>query len=79
MTIKVADLMVENVIYATKHETVAHVKAKISKNKIHAVPIIGDDEEVLGIISSTDLLGDISDTTPVSQVMTDKVYKIPQY
>ena len=55
MNVKIADLMSERVIVAEPHHTVAHVRGLMERNKIHAVPIVGTEDEPLGIVSSVDL------------------------
>ena len=79
MSVKVSDLIRENTITAQKHHSVAYVKELMSKNKVNSIPIVGSDNEVMGIISSADLLEDTSDNTPISSIMTEKVYTIPMY
>jgi CBS domain-containing protein len=79
MNVKVADLMVPNVVTTTPHKTVGHVKAMMRNSNIRVLPVVGPEDEPLGIISASDLLDDLSDETPVSRVMTEKVYTVAQY
>lgn len=79
MNIKVKDLMVKSVITTMPHKSVGHAQAIMAKNKIKSIPIVDSDKEVKGIITSSDILNGISETTPLSHVMTTKVYTIPPY
>ena len=79
MNVKIADLMVKQVLTASRHKTVGHVKELMSSNGIHALPVIGEEGEPIGIVTSSDLLEVSSDTTPISQIMTRNVYTVPQY
>jgi len=79
LNVKIEELMVPNVITTRPHVTVGHVKGTMRNADVHVLPVVGPDCEPLGIVSATDLLDETSDTTPVSQVMTEKVYTIPQY
>lgn len=79
MNIKVKDLMVKSVITTLPHKTVGHAQSIMTKNKIKSVPVINGDNEIKGIITATDMLEDISESTPVSHVMTTRVYTIPAY
>lgn len=79
MIAKVADLMTAHTITAQPHHTVAHVRSMMEKNKIHAIPIADTNGEVAGIVSSKDLAADLRDNVPISHVMTERVYTIPQY
>ncbi len=79
MNIKVKDLMVESVITTMPHKSVGHAQHIMAKNKIKSIPIVSTDKEVKGIFTSSDDLKDISETTPLSHVMTTKVYTIPAY
>jgi len=79
MNIKVKDLMVKSVITTMPHKTIGHAQSIMTKNKIKSVPVIDDKMEIKGIITATDLLDDFSEATPISKVMTTKVYTIPAY
>lgn len=79
MNIKVKDLMVNSVITTMPHKSVGHAQSIMDTNKIKSLPIVDGDMNIKGIITSTDMLQDISDSTPLSQIMTTKVYTIPAY
>ncbi len=79
MNVKVGDLMVPQVITTTPSKTVGHVKDVMRSNGVGVVPVLGPEGEPVGIVSSSDLLDDVSDSKPVSQLMTEKVYVVPQY
>ncbi len=79
MNVKIADLMREQVITAQPHHTLDYVREMMNRNKINVIPIVGSDNELRGIISTSDFLDDVKGGTPVSQVMTEKVYNVPQY
>ena len=77
--VKVAELMAKNVITAQKHHTIDHIRKLMKNNSIHAVPVVDSDNIPVGIVSSKDLSEKHKDTTPVSSIMTEKIYCIPQY
>jgi CBS domain-containing protein len=79
MNVKVADLMVPNVVTTTPHKTVGHVKTMMRNSNVRVLPVVGPDDEPLGIVSASDLLDDLGDETPVSRIMTEKVYTVAQY
>lgn len=79
MNIKVKDLMVESVITTMPHKTVGHAQSIMSRNNIKSLPIVDGEMNVKGIITSTDILDDVKEMTPLSNVMTTKVYTIPAY
>lgn len=79
MNVKVKDLMVKSVITTMPHKTIGHARSIMSKNKIKSVPVVDSDMEIKGIITSSDMLQEVSETTPVSNVMTTKVYTVPLY
>lgn len=79
MNIKVKDLMVESVITTMPHKTLGHAQSIMTKNKIKSIPVVDGENNIKGIITATDMLEDIKETTPVSHVMTKKVYTIPPY
>ncbi len=79
MNVKVKDLMVKSVITTMPHKSVGHAQSIMAENNIKSIPIVDGEMEIKGIITATDMLEDISESTPVSHVMTKKVYTIPPY
>jgi signal-transduction protein with cAMP-binding, CBS, and nucleotidyltransferase domain len=79
MNVKVKDLMIKQVVTTVPHKSVGHAKDIMTKNHIKSIPVVGPEDEVLGIITSMDLLDDLSENTPVSQVMTRDIYTVPMY
>jgi CBS domain-containing protein len=79
MNVKVADLMREQVVTAQPHQTLDHVRGVLERNGISALPIVDTEDQPVGIVSSTDLLGSHPGGTPVSKIMTERVYTVPKY
>lgn len=79
MNVKVQDLMAKRVITAQPHHTVHHVRRLMRRNRILAVPVVGPNEEPVGIITSSDLVNELKAGTPISNLMTTDVYKVPAY
>ena len=79
MNVKVHELMTESVVTAEPHQSVEHVRKMLDKNGISAVPVVDTEQRPIGIISSTDLAQDVKGGAPISSIMTDKVYTVPQY
>ena len=79
MNAKIDDLMTTSVVTTQPHATVAHVRGILEKNKIGAVPVVDSDGQPVGIVSAADLVVDLKDGSPISTVMTEHVYTVPQY
>lgn len=79
MSIKVEELMTKSVITAQPHQSVEHVRNMLERNSISSVPVVDSDGHPIGIVSSTDLVQELKPAAPISQVMTEKVYTVPQY
>lgn len=79
MNTKIHELMVANVITVEPHHTVDRLCCLIGTNHIHAIPVVDSEGAAVGIVSSTDLIPDLKGGTPVGQLMTRKVYTVPQY
>ena len=75
MNVRVGDLMTEHVVFAQPHHTVSRVREMMDRNKVHAIPVVNEAEEPTGIVSAADLL-EQKDGTPVSSIMTEKVYTV---
>ncbi len=79
MNAKVADLMTESVVTAQPHASVDHVRGMLQRNKVGAVPVVDSDGQPVGIVSATDLVASLKPESPISKIMTKKVYTIPKY
>ncbi len=79
MNVKVHDLMTKSVVTTQPHVPVAHVRTLLERNKISAVPVVDAEGQPVGIVSAADLVADPNPSSPVSSVMTEKVYTVPQY
>lgn len=79
MSLKIDEIMKSRVITVTPHQTAGHVRELLEKNKINVVPVVGPEREVLGVVSSADLIKKVSDNKPVGQFMTEKIYTMPRY
>ena len=79
MNVKIGDLMTHAVVVAQPHQSFEHVRKMLENNSISAMPEVDSDGHPVGIVSLTDLAQDLKSGTPVSKVMTGKVYTVPQY
>lgn len=79
MNIKVAELMSESVLTAEPHQSVEHIRQLLDRNSISSVPVVDSDGQPVGIVSVTDLAHDLKAGSPISTIMTEKVYVVPKY
>jgi CBS domain-containing protein len=82
MSVKVEELMTKSVVTAQPHQphqSVEHVRNMLERNSISSVPVVDSDGHPIGIVSSTDLVQELKPAAPISQIMTEKVYTVPQY
>lgn len=79
MSIKVEELMTKSVITAQPHQSVEHVRHMLENNSISAVPVVDTNGHPVGIVSLTDLVYELKPGSPISHIMTEKVYTVPQY
>ena len=79
MNIKVKDLMSSQVLTAQRHQTVGHVRQVMSNNGIHAMPVVGSDGDVIGMVTSTDLVGTVKEDSRISAIMSTDVVTVPAY
>jgi len=79
MKVKVAELMVGNVLTVTATDPVGRARELVRDHEIGAIPVVTPDGEAAGIVSAKDLVGDIDDQMQVAEIMTSPVYTIPQY
>ncbi len=79
MNVKVEQLMVSRVMSMTPHQTVGHVRSVMSEHRVSCFPVVGPEGEPVGIVTATDLLDTHSDGTPISKVMSDRVFTVTPY
>jgi CBS domain-containing protein len=79
MNVKVAELMSDAVLTAQPHQSVEHVRQLLDRNNISSVPVVDSDGQPVGVVSATDLAHDLKAGSPVSSIMTEKVYVVPMY
>lgn len=79
MNIKIADLMVKNVVTTEPHKTIGHVKDMMRNNSISCVPVVNSENEPVGIVTTNDFKLNVNDSSPVSQLLSGHVYSVPAY
>lgn len=79
MNTKVAELMSESVVTAEPHQSVEHVRQILDRNSISSVPVVDSEGQPVGVVSATDLAHDLKAGSPISKIMTEKVYVVPKY
>ena len=79
MNVKIHDLMTASVVTAQPNQSVEHVRQMLKNNSISAVPVADSGGRPVGIVSATDLAHELKPGSPISQIMTDHVYTVPQY
>jgi len=71
--------MTKSVVTVQPHQSVEHVRNMLERNSISSVPVVDSDGHPIGIVSLTDLVQELKPAAPISQIMTEKVYTVPQY
>ena len=79
MNVKIQDLMTPYVITAQPRDTVAQLTRKMAKCSLSSIPVVSTDNKPVGIVSAKDLLAAEQQGDAVSEIMSKKVYTIPEY
>lgn len=79
VNVTIDELMQPQVMTATPHQTVGHVRGVMSEHRISAMPVVDRDGHPVGIVTATDFLADHPEGAPISGVMSDSVYTVPRY
>ena len=77
MSVTVAHVMSSKVFFADLNHSVDHVRDLMAAKHIHAVPIVGKNRKILGIVTTADLARRLEDNEPIRHVMSDLVVTIP--
>lgn len=76
---KIADVMRHPVMTTTPHQTAGRVRTVMREHRVSAMPVVGPNDEPVGMVTASDLLDDHADGAPVSGFMTEKVLTVPEY
>ena len=79
MNVKIHELMTESVVTTQPHKSIEHVRTILARNQVSAIPVVDSAGQPVGIVSATDLVPNLKKNSPVSTIMTKKVYTVPQY
>jgi CBS domain-containing protein len=79
VNVTISELMVEAVFTASPWHTVGEVKALMTKQRIHSVPVVDEEGTPLGIVTTSDLLTYKNPGTPISELMSTDIKTIPRY
>jgi CBS domain-containing protein len=71
--------MSNNVITTQPHFTVGQLKEKMAKRSVSNVPVVSPENEPIGVVSASDLIAAEKEGSPISNIMSEKVYTIPEY
>lgn len=74
---KVKDLMARELVVVKKDTPITDAMKLLIEHKITGIPVVSDDNKLLGVISEKDMLALVMDASlgnmPVSEFMTSKV------
>ncbi len=79
MQVKVNEIMNPEVFVASPYDPIGEIRERMLNDGIHAVPVVDCESMPLGILTSSDLVEEISASTLICEVMTVKVFTVPQY
>ncbi|EMA51450.1 IMP dehydrogenase [Halococcus thailandensis] len=74
------ELVIREVVTASPDQTVREVDAMMEEEGVSGAPVVSGDDEVLGIISATDIRPylEVGDRDEVREAMTDEVITAPE-
>jgi len=74
------ELIIRDVVTAEPDQTVHHVDTLMENEGVSGAPVVDDDDEVLGIISGTDIRPylEVGESDEVREAMTDDVITAPE-
>ena len=79
MNVKIHELMTKSVFTTQPHKSIEHACTILARNHVCAIPVVDSAGQPVGIVSATDLVPNLKKNSPISTIMTNKVYTVPQY
>jgi CBS domain-containing protein len=55
-TLTIRDVMQEDVVTVRPHETVRRAAELLAQGEYHSLPVVDDDEQLVGLVTSTDVI-----------------------
>lgn len=55
-TLTIRDVMQEDIVTVRPHETVHHAAALLAQGEYHSLPVVDDDGQLVGLVTSTDVI-----------------------
>jgi len=71
---RVGEIMIRNVITARPDTSVFDVVQILATNRITGLPVVTEDNQLLGVVSESDIIGKQGDT--VAEIMTNGAYSV---
>ena len=77
---QVDELIIRDVVTAEPGQTVREVDEMMERQGVSGAPVVSEDDEVLGIISGTDIRPylEVGESDAVREAMTDEVVTVPE-
>ena len=76
MNRKVVDVMAADVILAKPGDLVGGVRELMEAHDINSLPVVDEENQLVGMLTSTDLVPGFSAKIPISRVMSTHVYTV---
>jgi CBS domain-containing protein len=70
----IKDIMSTPVVVTRKDSQLKHTRELFARKNVNAIPVLKEDGEIAGIVSSSDLAKEHSDEVLVESIMTEKVH-----
>lgn len=71
---KIEEIMSSPVVVTSPGTKLKHTRELFTRKQINAIPVLKEDGEIAGIISSSDLAKEHNENRLVEDIMTDKVH-----
>ncbi len=73
---RVGEIMTRNVLTARPEQSVLDVVQLLAKNRITGLPVVDDDNKLIGVVSESDIIGKAGDT--VADIMTNGSWTVTE-
>jgi signal-transduction protein with cAMP-binding, CBS, and nucleotidyltransferase domain len=77
--VHVEELMHTPVMTVTRHQSVGHARELMAQHGVHSLPVVGPEDEAVGILTTADLIDGVADETLIGNVMTRDVLTVARY
>jgi CBS domain-containing protein len=76
VNVTISEVMRSPVMTLTPHQSAGHAREVMTRHRVSALPVVTSDGSLVGMVTTSDLVGGHADPTPVGSFAKKDVYRV---